>query len=394
MHLGAIRNKILDRIPFVPEYFLRRNGTFTRRKRLDELPEDVLISILSYCRIDDIFALRLTCSSLRDVFSNYQAHIVPSVARCTFPKSSLLLKLPTGTVGHTFTWLKELIPRHLAAILVDRYKLVFDLQPFGYRHGIPAEEPYGDALRSEVASGWKVLRRLSNISKEVYSMEVKQVFKLSGKSANWTRVNRDAVAQMREELVMKRRLSYINTLSSEEAGHYVVMFTLLSAVFRARTYDETGPKDGPIWLFDSGYGIDASRFVRKGESWMTWFILHQGPQLFRDQWWSFSAEAPGTKNYVRDRALEAFFAPLRPKDYAVHTRKKFIDPQQRVHDMQQNFARQVQSELSTKSANNSSHMHMIYFHAYRLEELTGGRPAVEETMTAVPFTVDFFIHEG
>lgn len=197
------RHRLLGNIPG----FKRRN--VARSLRLDNLPDDVLILILAQCHIDGIFALRLTCSVFRDVFTTYSAHIIPSVARLTFPRSKLLLHPQTAPEGYTFTWLKDRIPHQLAAILVDRNRFVHG-QTNDFRNGIPAEDALGSDFRIRVANGWLVLGRLSNIAKEVYSLDAKDILHLANKKTIWAMPHTaryDAeIVWLREELILERRL--------------------------------------------------------------------------------------------------------------------------------------------------------------------------------------------
>src|SRR5690349_19358726 len=77
------------------------------------LPEDVLILVLSQCRIDELLAFRLTNSRIRDCISRYISTIAPSVARSTFPHSEHLLRPLDDPAQYTLGWLKGLIFQHL-----------------------------------------------------------------------------------------------------------------------------------------------------------------------------------------------------------------------------------------------------------------------------------------
>ncbi|KAF2439841.1 hypothetical protein P171DRAFT_435700 [Karstenula rhodostoma CBS 690.94] len=396
-------HRLLDSIPG----FKRQSGVTRGRQplRLNDLPDDILILILSQCRVDEIFALRGTCSTFRNVFSTYSAHIIPWVARCTFPGGKLLLEPPTAPTGYTFAWLKERIPLQLAAILIDRYRFIFEEQPVRSQIGIPAEDALGSVFRNRVANGWRVLGRLSNISKEIYRLDAKKIFSMLNKKATWLLAHTSRyeaeIVRLREELVLQRRLQFIDTMSFHEAEDYVMMFTLLSGVWRVRKSDSLVSKDEPTWPFDFGRGIDAPRMIRKGESWVTWFILHQGPGLFWEQWWSLPSEAPETTNHVRDRAIEAFFSPLRREEDATHRRADFSDPQEELHDMQRLCAEKVQRAIVATCGASAPTLHFHYQIKYaqdrRLIDLDSDiNPAtsgVAETMNGVPAFINFSVYE-
>jgi hypothetical protein len=105
-----------------------------------------------------------------------------------------------------------------------------------------------------------------------------------------------------------------------------MMTTLLSSVFSTSTA-HVGSEYDP-WIFDWGGGIDGQRTFRQGESWLAWFVLAEGPDIFWDQWWSLPQES--AQNYIRDRATETFKA-MDPalSDYQRLLAKKF---QEAVHE--------------------------------------------------------------
>ncbi|KAL1596533.1 hypothetical protein SLS60_009180 [Paraconiothyrium brasiliense] len=397
MNSEVKRHRFLDNVPG----FKRRYGSHTRGRqslRLDDLPDDILILVLAQCQIDDIFALRLTCSVFRDVFSTYSAHIVPSVARCSFPRSGLLLHPRTAPAGYTFTWLKDRIPVQLAAILVDRYRFIHEEELVGYRMGIPAEDALGSEFRIRVATGWRILRRLSNIAKEVYRLDAKEVLSISQKKASWIMAQTSRyeaeIVRLREELILRRRLKYARSISVRDTQDYIIMFTLLSGMWRVRKPDDPSTNHDPTWPFDFGHGIDAARTIRKGESWVTWFILYVGPQLFWQQWWLLPAEAPRTMNHVRECAIETFFAPCGSKDNAPNRGDEFVDPHEDLHNIQRQCAEKVQRVFDEKSGRRAQYLHMIYFRKYVQQRGPPDRASpIEETLDSVPCFIDFSVHE-
>lgn len=367
------------------------------RPCFSELPEDVLISIFSQCRIDELLAFRLTSSKVRNLIARYMTTIAPSTARSTFPLGGLLLTPPNDPSEYTLQWLKDLIPQHLAAILVDRHRFSHEwVQP---RYGIPAEDAYGDALRRRIANGWRVLRHLSRISEQVYNLGPRDVLKSSADFA-WRVVHpsryRFEVFKQKEDLILERRLRYIDEISNELAQDYKLMFMLLSSAFRI-SISNMGDDHKP-WIFDWSCGIDGQRLLRRGNSWLTWFVLHEGPQLFWDQWWRLAPDAPETKNHIRDRSIEAWFGKnkITPEDFI----RQFVpndwnDVNEKWHGVQRDHAYKVQKAVEEKVALSSDFASVnpiLYFTQYaecRQLRAEVGMPAAPETLSHVPFHIDF-----
>jgi len=365
------------------------------RLGFDDLPEDVVILICSQCRISELFALRLASSKIQKLISEYQATIAPSCARVTFPLSDLLLT-PRDPKLYTISWLKGLIPQHLAAILVDRHRFSHEMSQ---RYGIPAEDAYGDELREHVTNGWYVLRRLSKISEDVYGLDAKSVLKSTTNLA-WKVVRpsrfKFEVFRQREELILARRLEYIKNMPDHMARDYRLMFMLLSSVFRASVSNQ-GDNYKP-WIFDWGCGIDGQRLLRRGKSWLTYFVLHEGPDLFWKQWWAMPAGLPETKNYIRNRSIEAWFgkAKMTPEDFiSQFLPREWNDVNEKRHDVQRNYAFQVQKALEGRATCGFTDFRInpiSYFSSYaecRQLRKESGIPPVAETLSSVPFHVDF-----
>lgn len=368
------------------------------RRWFDELPEDVLILILCQCRIDELLTLRFTSSKTRDVISEYITTIAPCVARSTFPLSHLILVPPEPPSRPTLQWLKGLIPQQLAAILVDNHRNCHDWSQ--QRYGIPAEDPHGSVLRARVANGWLVLRRLSLISEEVYNLHERNVLKSTTDLA-WKLVHpsrfKFEVFRQREDLILERRLEYIKNISDDLARDYKLMFMLLSSAFR--TSVSNYGDDYKPWIFDWGCGIDGRRLLRRGNSWLTWFVLHEGPELFWQQWWMLSSDLTSTKNHIRDRSIEAWFGKTKIT-YDDFIRqflpKEWNDVNEKWHDIQRDYASKVQKAMEAKASSASTDFMsvnpILYFTQYaeakQLRE-ESGMPPVKETLSHVPFHIDF-----
>jgi hypothetical protein len=365
---------------------------------IEALPEDIMILIFSQCRIDDLLTLRLTNRKIKDIIAEYIVTIAPSVARQTFPASNLLLQPLSKPTDYSLGWLKFLIPQQLAAILVDRHR--FSLDWTQQRYGIPAEDSYGDELRARVANGWCVLRKLSNISKEVYAMSPRNVLKSTDMALSVVRPSKYKfeLFRQREELILKRRLQFIKEISDDMTKDYKLMFVLLSSAFRT-SLSNYGDDFTP-WIFDWGCGIDGQRLLRRGNSWLTWFVLEAGPELFWQQWWALPPDTPATKNYIRDKSLAAWFGDCKtnPEDFVRQfLPREWNDVNEKWHSVQRDNAYEVQKAIEEKvaasvSGDFSSVNPLQYFVQYaevreQREQLT--IPPVVESMSHVPFHVDF-----
>jgi hypothetical protein len=345
---------------------------------LVDLPDDVLILICSQCRIDELFTLRLTCAKLRNIIDEYITSIAPSVARSTFPLCEhLLTKSANTNLPLTFRSLKALIPEQLASILVDRHRIADEwLQS---RYGIPAEDAFGDALRDRVANGWRVLRDLSNISRTEYCLNTRGARKSPAHFAN--KIFRPTQSKLEtlihtEDIILRKRLEYLELLGPKQAQDYKVMFVLLSSAF-STSISNIGDEHKP-WPFDFGGGIDGQRELRKGKTWLSWFVLAEGPDLFWQQWWALPDSDPTTRDWIRDRAIESF----------TDTPKKLSD-HQRV--LARTFQVAVNEQAMLESAFEESNP-VRYFSQYaehRLCRREAGLPPAQEILENVPFLVNF-----
>jgi hypothetical protein len=345
---------------------------------LIDLPDDVIILISSQCRIDELLALRLTCAKLRNIIDEYITTIGPSVARSTFPHCEHLLgRHANATTPFTFRSLKALIPEQLASILVDRHRIADEWMQS--RYGIPAEDAFGDELRDRVASGWRVLNDLSNISRATYGVNVRGTRKTPVQLAN--KIFRPAFSKLEmlmqsEEAILQKRLDYLAQLEPKQAQDYKVMFVLLSSAF-STSISNLGEEHKP-WPFDFGEGIDGQRELRKGNSWLSWYILAEGPDLFWQQWWSLPEGDATTRYYVRDRAIDAFN----------DTPKKLSDVQRLLA---RTFQVLVDDKASLETAFDASNP-VRYFARYadhRMQRRQDGLSPPPEILDKVPFLINF-----
>ncbi|KAF2014030.1 hypothetical protein BU24DRAFT_425034 [Aaosphaeria arxii CBS 175.79] len=368
------------------------------RISFNDLPDDVLIIVCSQCQLDELLALRLTTFRIRNLIDHHLATIAPAVGRSSLPLAGLLNAPLPNRSCYTIEWLKALIPRQLAAILVDRHRSSVDGTQL--RYGIPAEDPFGEELRERVANGWCVLRRLSRISEQVYDLDPRLVLKSSTDLA-WKVVNparfKFELFRQREDLVLTRRLAYVEELPSHLARDYRLMFMLLSSAFR--TSVSNYGDDYKPWVFDWGCGIDGQRLLRRGNSWLTWFLLNEGPDLFWQQWQMLPADEPNTKNYIRDRSIETWFGKNKadPEDFIRQfLAKEWEDVNEKWHNIQRDHAQKVHRAMEEKATKGmtdfASTSPIVYFTQYaevRRQRELSGLPPVAETLSHVPFHIDF-----
>jgi hypothetical protein len=269
---------------------------------LATLPDDVLILICQYITLQDIFHLRQTARRLAAFVLSNDIYISLSVARNTFPDAGLLLRVPeSGT--HDFSWLKSLVPKFFAAVVVDKFREACPEQ-FPGIYGIPAESEWGDGPRARVETGWRVLKQLSNISQEVYKLPDFRVPRrpLKERASRAIKLRHRSISdgaldlvERRERLLSQRRLVYLNDLDRQDIVDYVFMFTILLQAFKTN-YDGCGFRyahgmkntyDGPH-IFD--WGGDTGKRMYKGNSWVNSFLMNQGPMLFWHQWYNRKEE--------------------------------------------------------------------------------------------------------
>ncbi|KAF2852544.1 hypothetical protein T440DRAFT_466681 [Plenodomus tracheiphilus IPT5] len=340
------------------------------------VPEDILLQIISRCCINGLLTFRLTNKRTRALIDNYIATLAPAVARSTFPQSELLLAPLDSRRQYTLRWLVGLIPRQLAAIVVDQHRVGFDLSYA--RYGIDAEDPAGDELRRRVTTGWYILQ-------EVYALSEDAPSKASLPKDSRDRLYKAKILEMfhksqvdveylkeREDIILERRLLYLETLSVQDVKDFKLMMTMLSYVFNL-SRKNIGPEYEP-WVFDWDGGIDRQRDFRKGKSWLTWFVLSQGYKMFWDQWWHLPPNS--AVNHIRDLALAAW-KPI-PQILADHQRQVTQQFQEAV-DKKADF-------LNDFSASNP----FRYFGDQRRFIGSGPRTSsFKQTMEHVPFLVKF-----
>ncbi|KAF2430850.1 hypothetical protein EJ08DRAFT_660525 [Tothia fuscella] len=264
---------------------------------LSTLPDDLLILISQYLKVHDIFSLRQTAPHLAAFIISNSTHIALSVARNTFPKTGLLLRSTSNNV-HDFQWLKSLVPRYFASVLVDRYRLRSpDL--FGEFYSIPAESERGDSARARVENGLLVFKTLSDVSYAIYRLPVSKIpqkpfrerltrtLKLQIFRSGYTAID---MLQRRETEISKRRLAYLQSLEKQDIDNFKITIALfLGAVLTNGDYSARMSHhfkyDGPDMFDWEGKDGKGGKTICRGDSWVNAFLLHKGPMLFWKQWY-------------------------------------------------------------------------------------------------------------
>ncbi|KAF2029509.1 hypothetical protein EK21DRAFT_67545, partial [Setomelanomma holmii] len=179
-----------------------------------------------------------------------------------------------------------------------------------------------------------------------------------------------------EDVILQKRLANLFRLSHEGAQDYKLLLTLLSSAF-STSISNVGDTHEP-WPFDFGNGIDGQRALRKGKTWLSWYILSEGPDLFWHQWWSLPHNNIRTQNHIRDRAIHAFRST--PEKLSNH---------------QRTLARTLQDAVNHKAAIDfefsewSPVRHFARYAKHRLQRREAGLPPAREILGHVPFLVNF-----
>ncbi|KAH7092544.1 hypothetical protein FB567DRAFT_557970 [Paraphoma chrysanthemicola] len=179
-----------------------------------------------------------------------------------------------------------------------------------------------------------------------------------------------------EDVILQKRLAYVARLSHEAAQDYKLLFTLLSSAF-STSISNIGEQFEP-WPFDFGSGIDGQRALRKGKTWLAWFILAEGPDLFWRQWWSLPHEESRTWDYIRDRAIETFHAT--PEKLSNHQRTLARTLQEAVND---------KAAIDFEFSEWSPVRHFARYAKHRLQRREAGLPPAREILGHVPFLINF-----
>jgi F-box associated protein len=282
------------------------------------LPDDILIMICTCLELMDLYNMRLVTRRLATLISSYNRTIAPRVAQNTFPGAKHMLQTAMSEAQDLdITWLNSLVIKYLSAVLVDRIRLESEALN-GDHMGIRSEDERGDIIRTRVENGWRVYKVLSDLSKNVYGMQNNQIPPRSMKQQVkqfWRSLIRNAHAksidslERRERLIFQRREAYLRSLEQQEIVDYRLTQGLLHCMIKTK-YDPSHI----IALFMSGVrtGLEEPDYFdwaektrgekfRRGESWVNWCLLHEGPKLFWVQW-----HVHGSDQFVKERLIQAW----------------------------------------------------------------------------------------
>ncbi|KAI9719093.1 MAG: hypothetical protein M1812_003723 [Candelaria pacifica] len=234
-----------------------------------------LLQVIQQCDLDTIFNLRLTSRSTYKLISTYEVSISAAVANRTFPNAVLKLR-PQNNPPPSIKWLVQLY--HRATIGSAVAALLVDLRPLGrggrVMFGIPAYDPYGDALRERVENGWYVFWHLSDIALDVGREEVaKEPRRFLG-----FRPREIKVVRKQEEEIKKRRIEFLKTLEEANVVDYDIMFNFLAGSFLG---SELCDLNGGGASYRDGHLFPA--FGRR-DSWLNWWVLRVGPPPLVRAW--------------------------------------------------------------------------------------------------------------
>ncbi|KAJ9648290.1 hypothetical protein H2201_000588 [Coniosporium apollinis] len=356
---------------------------------MQSLPDDTIIIVCRYLTLSDILHLRLTNRRLAAVVVSCSKAIAPFVASNTFPNADLLLRRDASTAGTAdFTWLKGLVPKYLAAVVVDRFRLRSSelcLEEFG----IPAESEAGDALRERAEKGWRVLSELSLISQEVYRLPVRRVRLLPpkerlkrvfGSSRYPSAASKPLeILERRERMILEQRLLYLKRLDAQIISDYRFMYSLLLAAVRTNHDPPSAAIMGHNWTRKNDVALDRfdwsgdhGRRLHKGNSWVNWFIMHEGPTLFWKQW-----KGDMEENFVRDRVLHAWNGRL---EQQIAIERDTVCDIENLLTAVSGFKVYCPMDVLGEFEEHARH---------RIARVRAGQPGPKETLEDVPYWIDF-----
>lgn len=276
------------------------------QERFVNTSEIILTVIQNYVEdLETLLAIRHTCRAWLKTTTAYEKSISHNIVQSQFRRQKRLLEATSVyNQPYTIPWLIQLVPGQLASILVDRHRTIRDEHMFG----VPAEDPRGDALRSRVANGFRILRKLSLISQHVHHKQyptahaVHQEEELQRRTSTSSKTSRRlsrtnsgfrkmftspdvSLAKRREQITFERRKEYLLNLAQRDREDYQIMSIFLVGCFEhlweAPTTINGTALDGPL-----DFGMPPRHWIGRKDSFANWYILHYGPSIFWDQWWA------------------------------------------------------------------------------------------------------------
>ncbi|KAI0599069.1 hypothetical protein F4775DRAFT_600493 [Biscogniauxia sp. FL1348] len=294
------------------------NNTPSTMPGLNDLPAELTCQILESLSIDDIFNARLVNRWLVSVIDSNIKTIAYRIARQDFPRARLLLR-PTREGGaYDLAWLRTLIPRRLASIVLDKHRVNRQHSTTSYVLYIPAEDDFGDELRGRLAAAWCLLKRINDIYSAVYALPPSAAPTLAA----------------REDLVYARALALVEGLEPQQCESFCLLAYLLLSAFDDRdTAPDTWrrhltfhaaqpgeprrfldcrprlrccarPTPSPLFLFSrtpspSKTVVADSRHPDRGNAWIWAFLFRHGAHAFHRQWIRRGAPPDHVANRLR-----------------------------------------------------------------------------------------------
>jgi hypothetical protein len=392
-----------------------------------ELPDDILCVIFQQTDLSTLFALQLVCKPVHDFIRVYISSIAPAVASNTFLDTApALLQRPPR---YDLQWLAGLIPRYLATVIIDRYGLHSDDEEQTSRR-IPATVKAGEKFRERVANGFHVMMKLSLISKKIYSTprdmvaaELRNSKEAQRKhSVSWSNTKLGSIttktresAPLRpllsqyhyaprikpkteqkenskhiktlekfEAVILQRRKDYLLSVPQEDIEDFRLMFPVFTACFRANQDGTPYPHPFKPDFFDWGGGCDSrGHRVNSGDSWVNWFILHEGPLVFWKQWCPPKLYSDDRKSLIRNLLLK----------YWDERGYRQIEAETNAAQAVERIFRSKTGVVAIGGPPGRSTDPIPYFSEYLMEEhgeqRTEENLAVDETLDDVPYFIDF-----
>ncbi|KAF2489672.1 hypothetical protein BU16DRAFT_162560 [Lophium mytilinum] len=275
---------------------------------------DLLLHIILQSDLDTLLHLRLTSRSVKDLITAYESTVVRRVARNTFPQSKRLLLEASSKGKYDLKWLLDCKLRQLAAIAVDKHRWEHKLR---VADGAAAEDPVGEELRERVFKGFRILRLFSNVARDAESVPLDELPQIAIAAQNdhskpfhvvqravphfrrkslitstayciskrWSQaqestrlalLSSDMIREWRKELwILETRENFLRQMWPEYACYFQDMFFFVKASF--------SHLDKQDKHFDWGFEKGSKRL---DDSWVSWYILREGPRLFWEQWWA------------------------------------------------------------------------------------------------------------
>jgi hypothetical protein len=319
-------------------------------KTLDLLPDELLVLICQHLTLQSLFNFRLTHPHFATLVIEHGSSIAQPVAQTTFPDATILLHTRPDE-KRDFAWLKCLVPKYLATVLVDRFMLSSE-RVFMEPSWIPAESEIGDNLRARVENGWKVIQSLGYLirdedlnaslpskasdvarsSKSSMSLAVSVKRHIQHASSFLTRGLRPSSRTHKHETLpastepqssisgietLQHHIqAYLHDLPLRSLQDYQITTFLLYLAFRTKhdqpplmmlpthRFTYTGCDDFD-WTTDTQNPTPsrASIMLENHNSWVNYAILRLGPQTFLQQWCPENRGNPITESLVKERLL-------------------------------------------------------------------------------------------